>query len=402
MKKPKNRNFTQVSNKIVDYNLSGNAFKIYFLLLSKMDLKIKTETGFKDWKIIKKAVLKVSGIGREAFDTAWSELKVKGFLIHKGYQTEHGKFDHEYTLIPLPNQSTTQKLDTGSPYSDNGSPDTGKPGMVEPGMVEPGTANPYLNKIDESNTELKNTTTSNTELKKGTTNYTLEEDMNEKVKMMLVEMNAGICDQFAASVGFKSADELPALFCRKYENLSDRFRTRFIPAYNEQKIAHPDYSLLDWVNDSKVVELWKKNVIKLMTQDWSKFNQTNSGQQKADVIAVDEWVGSNNVELLQKKMEQFQGWRPNLSLLADMVEFVNKSTTNAAGHETRKVSHWCKSFASMKGDRTTNEELNKIEAEIVAKKNMRHFTYSDMMATPEQIAEKKARWKAEAEAKLKV
>jgi len=196
MKKPKQRNFTQVSNKIVDYNLSGNAFKIYFLLLSKDDLQIKTDTGIEDWKIIKKAVVKSAKIGRVAFDTAWSELKVKGFLIHKCYQTEQGKFEHEYTLIPLPNQQIVAKPETGNPYSDTASPDTASPDTGKPDTDEPDTENPYFNNTDENNTEINNTTTSNTEQSTTTTNHILEKEMNDKAKLVVVEMNSIIGDEF--------------------------------------------------------------------------------------------------------------------------------------------------------------------------------------------------------------
>ncbi len=138
------KNFTQIPNIIFEYDLSGNAFKTYCWLLSKSTIP--------NWKIIKEVVQKGTKIGRDAFHTAWTELKEKGFLHHNGFKTANGKFvDLKSPQGKFTHSYTFNKYPAG--YGKSGCPELVP---VNPNAVNPVTACPVMENPYAINTYLNN------------------------------------------------------------------------------------------------------------------------------------------------------------------------------------------------------------------------------------------------------
>jgi hypothetical protein len=99
-------NFAQISNTALrDINLSLKAKGLYSLIQSLITLP--DEDGLLIWKISK-----YCKEGDKAFDSAWKELKEKGYL--KQYRIpnggRNGGFHYEYDLLDNPDVSTTTTI----------------------------------------------------------------------------------------------------------------------------------------------------------------------------------------------------------------------------------------------------------------------------------------------------
>ena len=141
--KSKKVNFTQVSNSIIlDDTISLKAKGLYgviqhYITIPNFILYLNT---------LKKTIKE----GDHTFNTAWKELKEKGYLLQERKRdSKTGKFYYLYELLDIPNPPHSDFPHTDNPQS--GNPPYGKP--------------PIYNNTDINNTDLINTNKNNNNYK---------------------------------------------------------------------------------------------------------------------------------------------------------------------------------------------------------------------------------------------
>lgn len=148
--------FTQVSNAALrDEKISLKAKGLYALIQSYITLE--------DFTLYKAFLLKQCKEGKDAFNSAWNELKKSGYLVQYKLQDEKGLVVYEYELLDTPPHTENPSMDnphietpqtlgnslnphTDFPYTEKspyGSSTTGKGGMYN---------NTNLNNTDINNT----------------------------------------------------------------------------------------------------------------------------------------------------------------------------------------------------------------------------------------------------------
>lgn len=93
-KSRKEKNYTQICNSVLDRgDLSWQAKGLICFLLRQPD----------DWKVYKSQIQTKASNGREAFETAWRELEVKGYIIKGDQVKEGGKFKgNDFMVYEVP------------------------------------------------------------------------------------------------------------------------------------------------------------------------------------------------------------------------------------------------------------------------------------------------------------
>lgn len=131
--------FSQVSNQALrDKTLSLRAKGLYALIQSYITIP--------DFVLYKQTLINMSIEGKDAFESAWKELKNRGYLVQiRGKNTE-GKFIYEYELLDfIEEKEMIEKPYTEKPYTE-------KPSTVKPPYGKTGV---YNNK-DFNKTDLNN------------------------------------------------------------------------------------------------------------------------------------------------------------------------------------------------------------------------------------------------------
>lgn len=89
------KNFTQVSTfALLDNNLSLKGKGLYSLIQHYITIK--------DFTLYKATLKKDCVEGEKSFESAWKELKDKGYLVQHKYKNAKGAFYYEYELIENP------------------------------------------------------------------------------------------------------------------------------------------------------------------------------------------------------------------------------------------------------------------------------------------------------------
>jgi hypothetical protein len=135
--KPRKAYFSQISNYALrDNGLTLQAKGLYSLIQSYVTIE-----GF---VLYKDMLIKQSNVGKHAFNSAWKELKDKGYLLQERHSDGGGKFYYMYELCDEPH--------------------AGFPCTVEPCADNRGDSNnTYLNNTDINNTDNDNGILSNDE-----------------------------------------------------------------------------------------------------------------------------------------------------------------------------------------------------------------------------------------------
>lgn len=129
--KKKQNPFSQVSNHpLRNPELSLRAKGLYALIQSYINIP--------NFILYKSALQNMCSEGRDAFESAWKELKNSGYLIQNRI-TVKGRFSYEYELLDFPNPDATTT-------SNNNNSDTEIPHTENPSSVKPGTEKPVCGK----------------------------------------------------------------------------------------------------------------------------------------------------------------------------------------------------------------------------------------------------------------
>lgn len=131
--------FSQVSNQALrDKTLSLRAKGLYALIQSYITIP--------DFILYKQTLINMSIEGKDAFESAWKELKKRGYLVQIRGKNAEGKFVYEYELLDF----IEEKEEIEKPYTEK--PYTEKPSTVKPPYGKTGV---YNNK-DFNKTDLNN------------------------------------------------------------------------------------------------------------------------------------------------------------------------------------------------------------------------------------------------------
>ena len=114
IRREKNKNYSVISNECFkDISISARAKGIYAYVMTLPD----------DWKISKKELYKHFAEGEKALDTAFNELKDKGYVEVKKERNVNGKFAgseyifHEFSTNNTDKQKTSKTSKTETPFS---------------------------------------------------------------------------------------------------------------------------------------------------------------------------------------------------------------------------------------------------------------------------------------------
>lgn len=131
--------FSQVSNQALrDKTLSLRAKGLYALIQSYITIP--------DFILYKQTLINMSIEGKDAFESAWKELKKRGYLVQIRGKNAEGKFIYEYELLDfIEEKEAIEKPYTEKPYTE-------KPSTVKPPYGKTGV---YNNK-DFNKTDLNN------------------------------------------------------------------------------------------------------------------------------------------------------------------------------------------------------------------------------------------------------
>ena len=95
----KKSNFSQISNAALwDTNLSLTAKGLYSIIASLINIP--------DFVLYKTTLQKKAGLGRDAFNRYWKELKDFGYLLQYELRDEKGHMYYEYELLDEPNSTS--------------------------------------------------------------------------------------------------------------------------------------------------------------------------------------------------------------------------------------------------------------------------------------------------------
>lgn len=110
------KKFSQISNvAIQDESMSCQARFLYCLISSYISIP--------DFSLYKTFIKKKAGLGRDAFQKYWNELKTKGYLLQYELRDEKGHIYYEYELLDEPNQES-EPQDSNSNNKEENKPDT--------------------------------------------------------------------------------------------------------------------------------------------------------------------------------------------------------------------------------------------------------------------------------------
>lgn len=154
--KKKQNPFSQVSNHpLRNPELSLRAKGLYALIQSYINIP--------NFILYKSTLQNMCSEGRDAFESAWKELKCSGYLIQNRI-TIKGRFSYEYELLDFPNPdaytANNNISDTEIPYTENPSsvkPDTEKPACGKPVDLNRKINNNKLTKESFIQSEYSNT-----------------------------------------------------------------------------------------------------------------------------------------------------------------------------------------------------------------------------------------------------
>ena len=140
--------FSQVANHpLRNPKLSLKAKGLYAVIQSYINIP--------DFILYKNTLLHSCSEGKDAFESAWKELKNAGYLVQNRISQGKGRFSYNYILLDIPESEKTPQ--PGNPVPEN--PDT-----VNPVMEKPHTENQgCIKKNEVNNTELNNTDVKNIE-----------------------------------------------------------------------------------------------------------------------------------------------------------------------------------------------------------------------------------------------
>lgn len=131
--------FSQVSNQALrDKTLSLRAKGLYALIQSYITIP--------NFVLYKQTLINMSIEGKDAFESAWKELKNRGYLVQIRGKNSEGKFIYEYELLDfIEEKELKEKPHTEKPYTE-------KPSTVKPPHGKTGV----YNKIGFNNTDFNN------------------------------------------------------------------------------------------------------------------------------------------------------------------------------------------------------------------------------------------------------
>lgn len=151
--------FAQVSNiALRDKNLSLKAKGLYSLIQSYITLE--------DFELYKWYLMSLCKEGRDAFNSAWIELKENGYLKHYRVRGEDGRFYYEYDLLDEPDLSDVNVDENDDPEGETSepaenkdfSPHTENPSPVNSVSEKPVPENPSpVNSVPENRGLYNNT-----------------------------------------------------------------------------------------------------------------------------------------------------------------------------------------------------------------------------------------------------
>ena len=131
--------FSQVSNQALrDKTLSLRAKGLYALIQSYITIP--------NFALYKQTLINMSIEGKDAFESAWKELKNRGYLVQIRGKNAEGKFIYEYELLDFIEEiEEKEKPYTEKPYTEK--PHTVKPPHGKTGVYnKTGFNNKYKNK----------------------------------------------------------------------------------------------------------------------------------------------------------------------------------------------------------------------------------------------------------------
>lgn len=171
--------FSQVSNQALrDKALSLRAKGLYALIQSYITIP--------DFVLYKQTLINMGLEGKDAFESAWKELKNRGYLVQKRGKNSEGKFIYEYELLDfIEENEVLKKPHTGKPHT--GKPDTGKP--VHGSSIH-GKQGVYSN-TDFNNTDLNNKYKNNKKPKSPSADAP-KEPKNKEFEVLATEINKGL------------------------------------------------------------------------------------------------------------------------------------------------------------------------------------------------------------------
>ena len=153
----KKSNFSQISNAALwDTNLSLTAKGLYSIIASLINIP--------DFVLYKTTLQKKAGLGRDAFNRYWKELKDFGYLLQFEMRDEKGHMYYEYELLDEPNSSSDNPSSNNptNKENDNRVREAGD-GFSVYGVA--GTSKSDTNNIYINNNNLNNTYTVNSNSK---------------------------------------------------------------------------------------------------------------------------------------------------------------------------------------------------------------------------------------------
>ena len=129
--------FSQVANHpLRNPNLSLKAKGLYAVIQSFINIP--------DFVLYKTTLMNTCSEGKDAFESAWKELKKAGYLVQYRVMSG-GRFSYEYELLDIPDPNYINSPHPEKPVPEN--PDTVKPSTENQG---------YIEKNEVSNNDLKN------------------------------------------------------------------------------------------------------------------------------------------------------------------------------------------------------------------------------------------------------
>ena len=157
----KRSNFSQISNcALWDTNLSLTAKGLYSIIASLINIP--------DFVLYKTTLQKKAGLGRDAFNRYWKELKDFGYLLQYELRDEKGHMYYEYELLDKPN-STSNNSNSNEPNCKENNDWVGEAGGGFSVYGVAGTGKSDNNNINNNYNYLNNTYTINNNSKESKT-----------------------------------------------------------------------------------------------------------------------------------------------------------------------------------------------------------------------------------------
>lgn len=166
--------YSQVSNfALRDNNLSLKAKGLYALIQSYITIE--------NFVLYKSYLITLCQEGKQAFNSAWSELKNKGYLLQFKIKSDKGYFEYEYELLDKPSKDYP---DTENRYTDNQPleiPDLDNPKVEQPYVENSSTIN--ITNNNNKNINTKKVKTINFNYEENTWYKTFREKTNDRISL---------------------------------------------------------------------------------------------------------------------------------------------------------------------------------------------------------------------------